>query len=168
MATLTIQSTGWDTLPGSSRVWIYQSARALTNHELDTLVNSLDGFIRKWNTHGTNLTAGYRILHDRFVVLCVNEEDQYASGCSIDSSVKLLKDLGAEFKVDFFDRTTVIYKDKDGAFAAMSMAEFSDALAAGVLSEDTIVFNNLVSTKANLETNHETTVSKSWHAQLMP
>jgi hypothetical protein len=167
MATLTIQSAGWDTLPATSRVWVYQSARPLANDELDKLVNSLDGFMQKWNTHGTNLTAGYQILHDRFVVLCVNEEDQYASGCSIDSSVKLLKDSGAEFKVDFFDRTTVIYKDMNGAFAAMSMAEFSGALAAGELTEETTVFNNLVATKADLATNHETTVSKSWHAQLM-
>ncbi len=167
METLTIQSTGWDTLPNHSRVWVYQSNRALVDDELDELTKALEEFMQRWNTHGTKLAAGYRILHDRFIVLCVDELHQHASGCSIDSSVKLLKELGAKFNLDFFDRTTIVYKGKAGELLTTSLAEFSHGLEEGIFDENTIVFNNLVDTKEAFEKSHESIVGNSWHKQLL-
>ena len=163
---MTLQSTGWDTLPASSRVWIYQADRPLTDTELDKCVEVFDAFMSQWNTHGTQLAAGYQICYERFIILAVNETHQYASGCSIDSSVKQLRALGNEFGTDFFNRLVIVYRNTNG-LTQLPMADFEQQLKSGELSEETIVFNNLIQTKQELNENWETTVSNSWHKQLV-
>ena len=167
MATITLQSTGWDTLPNSARIWIYQADRVLNDEELDKCVQCLDSFMRQWNTHGTHLAAGYRIEYSQFIILSVNEAHQYASGCSIDSSVKQLRNLGREFGIDFFNRLIIVFKDGNGILQQLSMVDFEKELKHGALNADTIVFNNLVETKGELENGWQTTVVNSWHKQLL-
>ncbi len=167
MAIITIQSTGWDTLPDNARIWIYQADRELTDAELDRCIQQLDGFMGQWNTHGTQLAAGYRIEYNQFIMLAVNESHQYASGCSIDSSVKQLRELGRDFEVDFFNRLIIVYKDKSNNIQQQAMIDFEQLLKSGELSPETIVFNNLIQTKGELTTNWETSVENSWHKQLL-
>lgn len=167
MATITLQSTGWDALPDNARIWIYQADRVLTDAELDRCIQQLDTFMQQWNTHGTQLTAGYRIEYNQFIMLAVNELHQHASGCSIDSSVKQLRELGRDFEVDFFNRLIVVYKDKNNTIQQQPMFDFEKLLKSGELSPTTIVYNNLIQTKGELTTNWETEVENSWHKQLL-
>lgn len=166
MVNVAIQSTGWAELPETSRLWIYQADRELTDAELDRCMQELDVFMGEWNTHGKKLQAGYAIRYNRFIILAVDEDQQYASGCSIDSSVKIMKALSAEFNTDFFNRTTIVYKS-GGDVVSLPMIDFQDQLAEGKLNADTVVFNNLIQKKAELDANWETTVTNSWHAQLL-
>ena len=52
--------------------------------------------------------ASGSVLMNQLVVLAVDQDVMNASGCSIDSSVRLMKQLGTELKVDFFDRLFVL------------------------------------------------------------
>jgi hypothetical protein len=47
-------------------------------------------------------------LYNQLIVLSVDDSSLGASGCSIDSSVKFIKELGTELKVDFFNRMYVL------------------------------------------------------------
>ena len=42
------------------------------------------------------------------LIFSVDESIESASGCSIDSSVRLMKQLGSELQVDFFNRSFVL------------------------------------------------------------
>ena len=84
-----------------------------------------------------------------------------ASGCSIDSSVNFIKEIEAEFSIDLFNRTKIAFK-QDGEIVTLSISEFKK-----VVQADTVVFNNLVATKADFEEKWETLVSKSWHAKFL-
>lgn len=70
------------------------------------------------------------------------------------------------FNLDLFDRLTIAYED-DGDLKLAKMATFEELLREGQLNENTIVYNNLVATKAEFETNWKTAVKDSWHARLM-
>jgi hypothetical protein len=52
--------------------------------------------------------ASGSVLMNQLVVLAVDQDVMNASGCSIDSSVRLMKQLGTELKVDFFNRLFVL------------------------------------------------------------
>jgi len=94
-------------LPLDSRVWIYSSNRELTQEESEKIQINLSDFIKKWSTHGLAISADSAVLLNRFLVIAADENRLSASGCSIDSSVRFIKQLGQEFKVDFFDRLKV-------------------------------------------------------------
>jgi hypothetical protein len=53
------------------------------------------------------MTADSVVLLNRFVIIAADEDRLAASGCSIDSSVRFIKQLGQEFNLDFFNRLMV-------------------------------------------------------------
>jgi hypothetical protein len=44
----------------------------------------------------------------------VDQSEASASGCSVDSSVRLVKELGKELEVDFFNRMQVVVENQEG------------------------------------------------------
>ncbi len=112
-------------LPLSSRVWVYQSNRIFTETEQEIINVKLADFVKGWNNHGTNLTASAFVVEPSFVVLAVNEADINASGCSIDSSVRFIKQIGQELKIDFFNRLKVLI-EKEGEYKYIMLHDLAE------------------------------------------
>ena len=89
----------FEELPNQARIWIYPSNRPFTEEELERLIPSLDHFVANWAAHGTPLKAAYTLPYRRFIVLGVDQDNQKASGCSIDSSVRFIQEIEEEFQV---------------------------------------------------------------------
>jgi len=147
------------------RIWIYQADRELTEGEKKHILDKLSGFTSQWKAHGKALAAKAEIRYDRFIILMVDDEVAPPTGCSIDKSVHLLKEIEAATGLTLFDRMQVAYRDASG-IQAVSRAEFERLLAAGEVTDRTIVFNNLVASYPELETHWEVPLSDSWHARV--
>ena len=156
-------------MSAGAKVWIYQSNRAFTESEVAEMTLQLGDFARQWSAHGQALRAEASVVHQLFVVLMVDESVHNASGCSIDSSVHFIKSLEKQYGIRLFDRLSIAYcQGKNQAIQLSNRAEFINLLAKGVLTEDTLVFNNLVETKADFLTNWCVPLRESWHQQLVP
>ena len=153
-------------LAGHSRVWIYQSDRRMTDEEVAEIRKYGSNFLSNWAAHGSDLQAAFEVFYNQFIVLFADESQVKASGCSIDSSVRFIKEIEQHYNLDLFKRLNLTYKSGD-SIQMMQMADFQKSLGNGDLSKETIVFNNLVETKADFETNWEVPVSDSWHANLI-
>ncbi len=149
----------------NSRIWIYQANRALSTEEEQKIQKKLDDFTSQWQAHGHSLAAHGEIRHKQFIILSVDEQVAGATGCSIDKSVYLMKEIEVEFNLDLFDRFRIAYRDGKNVINC-SRQEFEDLLSAGDLNPDTIVFNNMVSTRSDLSTSWEVAMKDSWHAQV--
>lgn len=146
----------------ASRVWIYQADRELALKEIKELNDILLPFVEGWTAHNQQLTASYEIKYNRFIVLIVDETQAGASGCSIDKSVHLIKSLEEKFQINLFDRFNIAYKSNDQVLST-NRAGFENLITAGVINENTTVFNNLVDTYQSYLENWETTFANSWH-----
>jgi len=155
-------------MPDDSRIWIYQSNRSLDTQEVEVASAVLLNFTEQWTAHQNNLKASFTILYQRFIVLAVDEKAAGASGCSIDSSVRVLQQLQKEFDVDLFNRTLIYYKAEEDYIDSAEMGDFKALLSSGELTADTVVFNNMIEQINQLDTEWEVPVSKSWHKQLLP
>lgn len=153
-------------LSDSSKVWIYQSNRALSSTEVEQMKELGDVFVQRWAAHGAQLKAAYEIFHNRFIVLFADESQTSASGCSIDSSVHFIKQLEKQFNLDLFDRMNIAYEDGDN-IKTVKMNEFEQKLQAGEIAENTIVFNNLVQSLGEFKTKWKIPVKDSWHSRMM-
>lgn len=101
-------------LPPESKVWYYLSDRKLAKDENDWVMKKLIEFSNNWNSHGQKLDSDATILLNQIVILASDETKISASGCSIDTSVHLIKEIGKEINVDFFNRLNVlIVKEND-------------------------------------------------------
>ena len=84
--------TNFNTLPQNSRIWIYQADREFTRVEVDLLQENAIAFIEEWTRHGAALKGSFALKYNRFLILAVDESFANASGCSIDASVRFVKD----------------------------------------------------------------------------
>jgi hypothetical protein len=149
----------------NSRVWIYQSDRALNKNEIDTAISILKDFTNTWTAHNNQLKATFEIKYNRFIVLIVDENQAGASGCSIDKSVHIMKDLEQKFNINLFDRFHTAWKVNEEVISA-SRENFEQLIKEGEINNETIVFNNLVQTYSQYQQNWEIHFKDSWHAKV--
>lgn len=154
-------------LPSNARVWIYQSNRLLTLAESEQARHALRQFIEQWQSHGKPVRAWAEVLHQLFLVLVVDEDYEAPSGCSIDASVALIRDLGQTLGVDWFDRMVFAYQTTDQQVHTAPREQFAALYANGTIDDQTTVFNNLVNTKERLETAWRVPLAESWHASMV-
>ena len=149
-------------LSENSRIWIYQSDRELTTEEQSNLRSELEKFVSEWTAHNVALSGSFEVLHDRFIVIMIDESKTSASGCSIDKCFNFLKKMESQMNVNFMNRLLLAYKDQD-AIKLLPKNKFEELLKAGQLTEETIVFNNLIEKKSELKTKWQIPVKERLH-----
>lgn len=155
-----------DQLPLHSRIWIYQSIRELNAQEVAEIQTKALSFLEQWTSHGNNMDAAIEVLYNRFVIVTVDEQTAPASGCGIDKSVRFIQEIESQFNINLLDRTQVAYKSGD-SISSCSIAEFEKLIDTKQVRECTIVFNNLISTLSELQSNWEVPLKQSWHSKML-
>jgi hypothetical protein len=150
-----------------SRVWVYQMNREITASESEEMAAVLRGFCSQWQAHGAPLKTSFDIVFNHFIILAVDENSGGASGCSIDGSVRLLKELGDKMVVDFFDRTQIAFLINDKV-SLYPMSKLKELFGEGTLNASMNTFNNLVATKAEYLQSWKVEVAGSWLARYLP
>ncbi|WP_298396310.1 ABC transporter ATPase [Flavobacterium sp.] len=154
----------FENLPQESKIWIYQSSRKFSDEEVSDIEKELTNFIENWSAHGTSLEASFDIRYNRFIIIAVNQEIQAATGCSIDASVGFIQNLEQKYSIDLLDKMNVAFKQ--GEFITYkTLLEFKKLAKDKSVSENTIVFNNLVNTIEELNEGWEIPASESWHSR---
>lgn len=152
--------------PDNAKVWVYQSDKHFDEDELNYLQVKLDDFTSEWESHGSLLKGTFGIFYNLFVVFFVDEQGDSMCGRAQDASVRLMKQLGEELELSFLDRMVQSYKKGDEV-QIVKMNDFTGLLANNEIDENTIVYNNMVTTKGDFETKWEVPMKNSWHKQLL-
>jgi hypothetical protein len=156
-----------DQLEANARVWVFQSIRTLNTAEIAEIDQQLDQFLSKWAAHGSALKSGFEIRFNRFIVVAVDEAQANATGCSIDSLMRLIQAIDEKYSLNLFDRMRVSYRTNLG-IEQCDANEFRKKWSAGDVGLDTVVFNNVIETLGDLNKNWETTARACWVANLAP
>ncbi len=148
-------------MPAHARVWVYKAARELGQAEQKLVRERGHSFTEEWAAHGAALDACVDVVHDRFVVISVDEEQALASGCSIDKSVGFIKRLEHDLNVMLTDRMIVVYEGDDKV-RSCRLQVLPELLKEGSITGDTIVFDDLVSTVGELRERFRTPMRNTW------
>ena len=97
-----------------SRVWLYTANRVITATEAHFIQENLEHFASSWKAHSSPLKAKACMLNEYTIAFVVDQTTVNASGCSVDSSVRFVKELGKELNIDFFNRLNVVVEDDNG------------------------------------------------------
>ena len=147
----------------NSRVWIYQSSRIFGLAEALQVESILEDFVANWQSHG-ELVKGYaNLLFGQFLIFMADETATGVSGCSTDSSVRVVKEIENLFGTSMFDRLSLAFI-KEGKVQMLPLQQVNYAIENGFIHPDTIYFNNLVQTKKDLLNQWLVPVKNSWLA----
>jgi hypothetical protein len=148
---------------GDSRVWIYQANRAFTPAEALQIEEKLKAFVGEWRSHGTPVKGYARLFFGQFIILMADESATGVSGCSTDTSVRLIKEIEKFSGVSLFDRLCLAFR-KDEKVQLIPLSQLAQALKNGSVGPETLYFNNTVLTKQEWETQWMIPLKDSWLA----
>ena len=159
--------TTFNTLPDSARVWVYGSEPALSGKSAETMLGEVDSFLAGWKAHGVPLYSARNWADDRFLTIAVDQEQEGASGCSIDGLFRTLKSLESNVGGQIVTSGLVYYRARDGKIHAVPRDEFTRLSESGEIDKDTEVFDLSVTTLGEWKSRFKSRASDSWHASLL-
>lgn len=144
-----------------SKLWIYQSNRLFLISEALQLEEMLNDFVQKWKSHGDDVTGYANLFYGRFIVLMADEGKTGVSGCSTDSSVRLIKKIEEDFNVQLFNRQLLAFVIKD-KIELIPMEQLPYAINNNFITPASLFFNNAITTKQELESKWIVPAGESW------
>lgn len=155
-------------LDSESKVWIFQAENLMNESQESQIKELLFEFLQEWTAHNAQLYTSGDILHHRFIVIMVDERYQGASGCSLDKMTHFIQYLEHKYRITLLERMTVAYESStSGEIATAPLSQLGEMAKVGIIQADTIVYNNLVKTKAEFEQAWKTEIKNSWHKRFI-
>src|SRR6185312_16117798 len=151
----------------NSHVWIYQSNRVFTFPEAVKIEEQLKDFAANWKSHGTPIKGYGNLLFGQFVIFMADETASGVSGCSTDTAVRLVKNIEKDFEVDMFDRQMLAFIINE-RIQLLPLSQINSSIEDGLITKDTLYFNNTILTKEELLAKWIIPVEESWLAMRIP
>ena len=155
----------FNSLSEEAKVWIYPSSRKFYPQEIDGLKEKLQGFIDGWKSEDADFKASFELKYNRFIIFSA-EEGSTLTNADIDKQVAFILQLQQEYEVELLDKMNVCFKQ--GEFIQYKdVKEFKTLLKKKSVSAKTVVFDNLVQTKGELENYWEVPITESWYSRFL-
>lgn len=148
-------------MPDHARIWVYQADRPFTTEEKQLIHKQFENFTRQWAAHGQKLQATFSIERDQFIVLAVDESYHQASGCSIDASVGVVRQIEQATGLSLLDRSQVAFLDNDRV-RTKPFNQIKEAVQQGEIGSQTTIFNNAVQNTREWKEAWTLPAEKSW------
>lgn len=151
-----------NTMPATAKVWIYQADRSFSTTELDKIEKLLTDFINNWNSHGKAITGAFEIRFNQFIVLMADENVASVSGCSIDSSVAVVREIEKQLSINLLDKSKIAFLKNDDSIELINFQEIKNAVQNGVIQAETKTFNNMLTNFGEYSKNWIVSSKDSW------
>ncbi len=133
----------------------------MTSTEQTAISAELQTSCSSWDAHGNSLTADFTIAYNQILILAVDEDQESASGCSIDKATAVFRQFDQKYAFDLFNRMNLTFVLKD-VVKIVKMAEIKQAYSVGLIKEDSVFLNNTVSTLSDFRTIWKQSFKESW------
>ncbi|MFP3596283.1 hypothetical protein [Chryseobacterium sp. SIMBA_029] len=147
------------------RVIIYPASRPFETKEAKVITEKLYDFLAGWAAHGKPLSSSFKIEKNQFIIICVDEEKEMASGCSIDALGKIMREIDAEYQLGLFDRMKASFVE-NGTVKTLKLQEFKSKLRSGELSKEIEVFDFSKNTYLEFLSNFLLPFGRSWASSI--
>lgn len=154
----------YNTISETAKVWVYPASRKFYKNEVDDVKSKIEDFILEWKKEDENFRCSYQFLYDRFIIFLAEGSD--LSNQDIDNQVSFILNLQIEYDLELLDKMNVCFKQ--GEFVQYKeIKEFKKLLKQKAVSEKTVVFDNLIETKDELENFWEVPITESWYNRFL-
>lgn len=153
----------FENLDANAKIYIYPSNQKFHPNQLDEINNLLNLFTENWSQRHT-INASATIKHQRFIIFGINDETPITTEI-LDEMVGFILEIQMAYDVVLIDKLNVCFKQ--GAYIQYKdVKEFKTLIKNKSVNKDTIVFDNLINTKEELDHNWEIPASESWYNRM--
>ena len=156
----------YNSLPENSKVWVYPSNRKFYPNEIEEIEVKINAFIETWKSDDENFKASYQFLYHRFIIFIVDVDSVALTNEDIDISVSFILSLQETYDVSLLDKMNVCFKQ--GEFVQYKeLKDFKKLLKNKALTGKSIIFDNLISIKQDLDNHWEMPIEESWYNRFL-
>ena len=156
----------FESLPENAKVWVYPSSRKFYPNEISEVETKLKEFVETWKSDDTNFKASYRFLYNRFLILIADDKNSPLTNTVIDASVSFILELQKKYDIELLDKMNVCFKQ--GKYVQYKeLKDFKKLLKNRAITAKTIIFDNLITTKQELENFWEIPIEESWYKRFL-
>ena len=133
-----------------SKLWIFQSIEPLDESEVVFVSKSLEKFLFSWTSHGKKINSKSFVIKSHFIFVLVDSNFSKASGCSVDSLFKKIKELGNYLNKDLLKRNFISFQEKNSKRVNfLPLIKFKKYIINNL--NEFIVFDNSISCLSDLK-----------------
>jgi hypothetical protein len=152
----------YNTLPEDAKVWIYPSSRKFYPNEIEEVEAKVKIFVENWKIEDENFKVSYQFLHKRFIIFIADAENSELTNTDLDAAVSFILSLQETYKVELLDKMNACFKQ--GEFVQYKeLKDFKKLLKNKAVTAKTIIFDNLITTKQDLDNYWEMPIEESWY-----
>jgi hypothetical protein len=156
----------YNKIPKWCKLWVFPSSRKFYPQEIDGLKESIEEFLNNWTNEDTPLNASYSLKYDRFIILTVDNSEISLNLKAHDDLTAFILQLEKKYDIVLLDKINVCYKQ--GEFVQYKdLKEFKKMMKNKGVSQKTTVFDNMITTKEELENDWEINIMDSWLGRLL-
>jgi hypothetical protein len=148
-------------MPPNAKVWIYASDKIISHEQLIIINEMAIPFIQNWTAHQNQLKAEFAVLYNCFLIFMVDEGFNEISGCGIDKSVNLVKDIEKQTNLNLFNRLK-IQLINNNEVTIFNKTEIISKIENGETNTSTKTFNNQITTKTDFDNNWIIPLEQAW------
>lgn len=153
-------------LSEQAKVWIYPSSRKFYPQEVEEIEAKIKSFVTNWYPKDESFLCSYLFLYNRFIIISVEEMDLSITNQDMDLLVCFMMDLQNTYEVQLLDRMNVCFKQGE-YIQYKDLKEFKKLVKNKAVSKKTILFDNLITTKFDLENYWEIPIEDSWYKRFL-
>jgi hypothetical protein len=150
----------FNTTADNSRIWIYAAEQKLTDKQEEHILEAISNHLQNWEAHKVSLTAGVTILENHFIVVALDESENGASGCSIDTLQNKIQEIEKELAVSLLNRLNVFCRIDDEIQCVPSFKLES------IAKHNTLFYDLTIQKKSDLHS-YLKPISEGWCAHLV-
>ena len=157
-------------LPDTASLYIFGVVEPFNTKQLSLLHDHMSRFSEQWAAHKKEVTAGWDMRYERFILIGVDENVTELSGCSKDSMANALRQYSSESgAVVSTGSSQIFYRNELNEIQCVSRDEFKSLANGSIIDEDTIVFDLTIQTISEFRQGKwELPVKEAWYARAFP
>ncbi|ANW96921.1 ABC transporter ATPase [Wenyingzhuangia fucanilytica] len=150
-------------LENTAKVFLYPSNKKFHPELLSEIEAKVNDFVSQW-CDKNDIEAGFDIKYQRFIIIAINNTKPITTTI-IDELVSFIFKLQLEHEIELLDKLNVCFKQ--GEFVQYKdVKEFKKLIKNKSVNKNTIVFDNLINTKEELESDWELPAEDTWYSRM--
>jgi hypothetical protein len=156
----------YNTISEDAKVWVYPSSRKFYPTEIEEVEQKIKTFVENWKADDENFKASYQFLYNRFIIFVADVSETTITNADIDASVSFILELQETYKIELLDKMNACFKQ--GEFVQYKeLKDFKKLVKNKAVTGKTIIFDNLINNKEDLENFWEISIENSWYNRFL-
>ena len=157
-------TTDYTKMPDESKVWVFPSQKKIYTNEVENIEKKISDFILSWEEKNTGLQASFTVKYNRFIVIFADSETSISTDTT-NQLISFIIELQAELETELMDKMNACFKQ--GEYVQYKdLKDFKKLIKDKGVNKNTIVFDNLISTKMEFDEYWEVPASESWYGNM--